>query len=90
MKIMCPRASCKEKYEKITFFCILKSLKKGVRSGSVNQRGTDLRIRIRTKMSGIPNTGFNIGELTTVEYKCIDNMYLYFKKLIRLKHFIES
>jgi hypothetical protein len=45
-----------EKYEKINFFTSLKSLKKGV--GPL-VRGMDpgIRLRIRTKMSRIHNTG---------------------------------
>jgi hypothetical protein len=41
--------------KKIFFFASLKSLKKGVGSGSISQR---YRIRIRTKMSRNFNTGF--------------------------------
>jgi hypothetical protein len=59
---MCLRVNYIEKYE--IFFASLKSLKNGVgsaavsRSGSISQRyGTaDMKIRIRTKMSQIPNT----------------------------------
>jgi hypothetical protein len=36
---MCLQLSYKEKYEKNNFFASLKSLKKGVGSGSVSQRG---------------------------------------------------
>ncbi len=57
---MCPRESYKKKkFKKYKqFFASLKSLKKGVGFGSVSQRGgLDPRIRIRTKMSQIPNTG---------------------------------
>ncbi len=51
-KIMCLRVIYKKKYE--TFFASLKSLKKGIGSGSISQR-----YGIRTKMSRIPNTGVN-------------------------------
>jgi hypothetical protein len=51
---MCRRVSYKKTCEKIDFFAPLKSLKKGV--GSISQC-TDPRIRIRTKMSQILNTG---------------------------------
>jgi hypothetical protein len=61
---MCLWVSYRKKYEKNIFFASLKSLKKGVRSGVGSPdpdrlvRGSDpgIRIRIRTKMSQIPNT----------------------------------
>ncbi len=63
LKIMCLWASYKEKYEeKNICFASLKSVKKGVGSGvgsgagSISQR-YESGIRIRTKMSCIPNTG---------------------------------
>jgi hypothetical protein len=58
---MCLRVSYKKKYETIIIIsCILKvikSLKKGVGSGSISQRYMDPRIRIHTKISWICNTG---------------------------------
>jgi hypothetical protein len=52
---MCLRVSYKKKICRKFFFCILKSLKKGVEF--ISQRnGSKDRIRIRTKMSWIPNT----------------------------------
>jgi hypothetical protein len=48
----------KKKYEKeYIFFASLKSMKKEL---DPFIRGTDLGIRIRTKMSRIPNTGLNL------------------------------
>jgi hypothetical protein len=60
---MCQWASCNKKYEK-GFFCNLKVTEEMSRIRSwirnrieISVRGTDPGIRIRTKMSRIPNTG---------------------------------
>ncbi len=55
---MCLRVSDRKEYEgkKYYYFASLKSLKNRVGSGSILVRGTDPGIRIRTKMSLIPNT----------------------------------
>jgi hypothetical protein len=67
--MMCLLASYKKKnMKKLIFFASLKSMKKevgsgvgsvaGSRHGSGSIRGTNPGIRIRTKMSRIPNTAF--------------------------------
>ncbi len=63
---MCLLVCWKKKYEKIYFLASLKSLKKGVGSGSISQRcgsgNPDPGIRTGTKMSRIPNTAEHISE----------------------------
>ncbi len=53
---MCMRVSYKRKKYENKFFASLKSLKKGVGSG-FGPISQSMGIRIRTKMSWIPNTG---------------------------------
>jgi hypothetical protein len=56
---MCLWENYMKKYEKLYFFASLKSIKKGfgsnVRSGS-GAGSTTQEVRIRTKMSRVPNT----------------------------------
>jgi hypothetical protein len=67
IKVMCQWASCNKKYEKKYFFATWKSLKKWVGSGiEILLRGTDPGIRIRTKMSRIPNTGSYLAHCTKI------------------------
>ncbi len=57
---MCQRVSYKKKKE--FFLASLKSLKIGVGAGTISQ-SSKVRIRIRTKMSRIPNTDAQVGAL---------------------------
>jgi hypothetical protein len=66
MIFLCLRVSYKKKYEKNNFIFILKVTEERTKEWDSELdpdpdplvRGTDLRIRIRTKMSRIPNTGY--------------------------------
>ncbi len=58
--MMCLLASCKKKYEKKYLFASFKSIKKEVGSGDESGSPDPLftGIRIRIKMSWIPNTAY--------------------------------
>jgi hypothetical protein len=85
LKITCLWVSYKEKYgKKLILFATVKSLKKGIGSGVDPDplvRGADTRIRIRTKMSRIPNNSANIRKKIRVKRPSNANKVIYSRYL---------